>query len=227
MKHIPIKPTEEQLFWINTLEVDLALGKIYNKGMEQGYLDTSVGYVKLKGPDRTFRRHHIVWYHKYKIWPEQLVDHINRISTEDQIDNLRYLSSRENILNSNRSSRILPPGVYRATAPGSYSGQIWLGKRGAYYLGTFHSIEEAYTEVEKAHDILDTLGAGAFPEKEKKVKELPEGVRLHKANKKNPYKAKIWHKTGERHLGYFSSPEAASAAFQKAKAARDGYSSQD
>lgn len=225
MNHIPIKPTEEQLAWISKLEVDCNFGKVFRDGKELGHFDKSVGYVKIVGPGRIFRRHHIVWYHYHKVWPEQLVDYRDRSSTNDSIGNLRYLDSRDNALNSKRSDRDLPPGVYKATAAGSYEARIWLGVRGNYRLGTFHSVEEAYEAVETAHEQLDTAGPDSFPEKEKVVKTLPEGVRLHKANKKNPYKSKIWTKDGEKHLGYFPTPEAASAAFQKAKAERDANSS--
>ena len=223
--HKPKPPTALELEGLKKLVIDTTEGKIYNPdGKERGGFDPTVGYVKLNVVGRSFRRHHVIWWAATGEWPTTLVDHKNRNAQDDRYSNLRYLSSRDNALNCTRSERDLPPGVYKARSPlNPYQARIELSD-GPFHLGLFNNPVDAALAVEAALDLREFVGEDAFVRPPKVVKTLPQGVRLHKQNKKNPYKAKIMVKGVDIHLGYFPTPEAASEAFQKAKAERDGRS---
>jgi hypothetical protein len=223
--HKPKEPSSLELSALRELVVDCVEGKVYNnKGEERGGFDKTVGYWKINVAGRAFRRHHIIWWKATGGWPTTLVDHKDRNSLNDRYENLRYLSSRGNALNSSRSDRELPPGVYKARSKSNpYQARIELSD-GPFNLGMFNNPVDAGLAVEAAIELREQGGEEAFERARKTPKTLPQGVRLHKPNKKNPYKAKIMVKGKDIHLGYFPTPELASEAFQKAKAERDGRS---
>lgn len=98
-------------------------GKLYWKkkiadkiivGSEAGYLDERMNRHIVGCFGETYFRSRIVFamFNKFSLLN---IDHINRIPTDDRIENLREVSTRENGLNVDRvikNKRGLPPCVY-------------------------------------------------------------------------------------------------------------------
>jgi hypothetical protein len=124
--------------------------KIWNKrfaGSEAGYLN-----VRKNGDrrwlicldSRMFLRYQIIWAMHTGQWTQEL-DHKNRISTDDRIDNLRPATQSQNMAN----------GKVRATNTSGFKGVRWRPKtkkwqaiirmnRKAVYLGQFTKPEDAH-----------------------------------------------------------------------------------
>lgn len=104
-RQIPKKPSEAAMQWLLSLSVDPITGKVYKHGVEKGSLHAS-GYWrlgnKIAGRYVSFRRANIVWLHVKGYWPTLVLDHKDRVRTNDSIGNLREVTTSEN--NCNRRS---------------------------------------------------------------------------------------------------------------------------
>lgn len=58
------------------------------------------GYLIVKVKGKQFKAHRIVWLLHYGKFPEKEIDHINRVRTDNRIENLRECTRTENIHNS-------------------------------------------------------------------------------------------------------------------------------
>ena len=63
-----------------------------------GSLDKD-GYLIIKVKGKQFKAHRIVWLLHYGSFPKSEIDHINRIRTDNRIENLRESNRREQIAN--------------------------------------------------------------------------------------------------------------------------------
>lgn len=99
------------------------------------------GYVSIKIDQSYYRAHRLAWLYVYGSFPEQELDHINRIRSDNRIVNLREASRSLNCANKASTTSTGLKGVTRKN--GAFQAQI---KRGGVnqYLGCFPSAEEAH-----------------------------------------------------------------------------------
>lgn len=117
-------------------------GKPAGRIKETGYFHLTLAvygkYFKLLN-------HRIVWALLNDAWPLQVIDHINRVRTDNRPCNLRDVSQAVNM--ANRSVPYANPnptgvvGVTR-TRGGAYRAYMYGGRK-QINLGTFHSLSEA------------------------------------------------------------------------------------
>jgi len=60
----------------------------------------NLGYVKIKLNGKSYAAHRLAFLYVTGSWPENQVDHINRIRTDNRWENLRKASNAENMLNT-------------------------------------------------------------------------------------------------------------------------------
>jgi hypothetical protein len=126
------------------LSYDPLTGHITRRGKRAGTVVTN-GYRQVTVQGKRYMEHRLAWYLYYGKWPEQTLDHINGIRTDNRICNLRDVSMRENVLNHQhpRKRSGLPKGVFLSKDGKRYRAQAYKnGKR--TYLGTFDSPEQAH-----------------------------------------------------------------------------------
>ena len=70
-----------------------------------GHADKINGYVVIWIDKKKYRAHRLVWLYMYWKFPEQLIDHINGIKTDNRLVNLRDISNRDNLQNKARYRR--------------------------------------------------------------------------------------------------------------------------
>lgn len=70
-------------------------------GKLAGYIKKSDGYHCVKINGRKYLSHRVIWMMYYGIWPQDQLDHINRIRTDNRIDNLREVNNQKNQFNRN------------------------------------------------------------------------------------------------------------------------------
>lgn len=110
------------------------LGKIAGTENDSGYL-----VIGLDG--KYYRAHRLAWLYVYGEWPTELIDHKNRIRTDNRIDNLRQSNRSENTQNTvtQRSSS----GVRGVSRMGEkWKAQIAIDGKDIY-LGLFRTVAEA------------------------------------------------------------------------------------
>lgn len=98
------------------------------KGMPAGTLASS-GYYEVQIQGKKKQAHRVVWeLHNGPVPPGKCIDHINRVRTDNRIENLRLASVSDNNCNSTRPTRELPRGIYHNGK--AYRAEFWKsGKR--------------------------------------------------------------------------------------------------
>jgi hypothetical protein len=119
------------------------------------------GYVICRVQHKHLKMHRVVWiYHNGAIPPEMQIDHINRVRTDNRIENLRLATRAQNARNRNRSKN----------NTSGYTGVYWRANRQRWVvevridgkdrrLGSFKDIRDAITR-RKAEE----LRLGYFPD---------------------------------------------------------------
>lgn len=121
------------------------------------------GYIRIRLNGVEYRAHRIIWeMFNGKIPEGMLVDHINRIKTDNRIENLRLATQSQNLSNQpGRSSLGLPKGVQIANS--KFRAKIRIDGK-TTHIGTFNTAEEAG----KAYEMKAIEIHGEFAWKEKK-----------------------------------------------------------
>lgn len=114
------------------------------KGEKAGYVN-NLGYVCMSVDGRRYAGHRLAWFYVNGNWPEQQLDHINRVKTDNRIVNLREVSTAENNQNTsllcNNTSGYR--GVHWCKRYSKWEAKIKHNKR-TRYLGRFEHAEDAY-----------------------------------------------------------------------------------
>lgn len=143
-KYLSYDPNTGLLVWI------IPLAYRHQPGDIAGSLDSS-GYLRVSIFNRNYWVHRIIWLHYYGVWPTYEIDHINRIKSDNRIDNLRdvlpTMNQRNRSVSTNNTSGY--SGVSYISQSLRWRVQIQVdGKR--LHIGTFHSKEQAIEARRKA-----------------------------------------------------------------------------
>jgi len=135
--------------WANPLRCKSWVGK------EVGSWDL-YGYKTLRIYKRSYKLHRLAWLYMTGEWPAGDIDHINGVRHDNRWANLRDVSRKSNLENSNRagSHKVsdLPRGVAQARE-GRYSAHISHFNK-TIYLGVFYTPEEAGAAYKTAKKLL-------------------------------------------------------------------------
>lgn len=110
-------------------------------------------YIVIKVDGETYKAHRLAWLYVYGKFPDNQIDHINGIESDNRIDNLRDVLPRDNAINKK---------IYH---DGKILGAVWdigdrwnvsmMQDRHKYHLGRYSTPEEAnkvYNEVKARLD---------------------------------------------------------------------------
>lgn len=103
----------------------------------EGYIVVSVVWA---GRQRKRLAARVIWAMHNGAWPAQQIDHINRVRSDNRIENLRDVSLAANQANKAHTNEL--PGAY-ASGPSRFRSQISIAGRVAY-LGTFDTPQQAH-----------------------------------------------------------------------------------
>lgn len=101
------------------------------------------GYFNIQIDGKLYRSHRLAWFYVNGIWPANGLDHMNGISTDNRIANLREANQSQNMANARRS-RNCKSGFKGVTA---YRSR-WVATIGKFgrkkHIGVFDTPEEAH-----------------------------------------------------------------------------------
>jgi len=120
-------------------------GRVTGSLSTNGYLRTSIGYTRISN-------HWIVWMMHHGEWPSDQIDHINRIPTDNRIENLRLSNYRLNALNRGTSTRNKSGFVGVHLDRSKWCAMITRNAK-AVYLGNFDTKEEAHAAYMAAREV--------------------------------------------------------------------------
>lgn len=123
------------------------------------------GYHIVGIDKKLYRTHRVIWLYVHGSFPTGFLDHINRIKTDNRIENLREVSkgqSRENIdIGRNNTSGLKGVWLHKQTKKWCAS----IGHKGKnIHLGSFVSIEDAYKAYKKAAGVYHTMNPSGLGE---------------------------------------------------------------
>ena len=117
-------------------------------GRIAGSLDKD--YFKIRILNKGYLSHRLAWLYVYGYFPEY-VDHINRVTTDNRICNLREATLSENCMNqtikTNNTSGV--KGVFFCNTHRKWKSQITINKK-QISLGSFNNIEDAKKVINEA-----------------------------------------------------------------------------
>lgn len=120
-------------------------------GLLAGCVDPRTGYISISVDGQRYRAHRLAWLYVYGVWPQQQIDHINGVTGDNRIANLREATPAQNAWNRTRM----------AMARSGLRGAVWnkscrrwqasLKVAGnMLYLGVFDTPEAAHIAYEAA-----------------------------------------------------------------------------
>ena len=114
-----------------------AAGAIAGHPNQGGYLAIGLNY-------KTYRAHRLAWLYMTGKYPEQDIDHINGVKTDNRFCNLRDVSgtvNMQNIIKPRKNNKCGYRGV--CFRNGKYIATIRAGDK-TFHIGKFESVEEAH-----------------------------------------------------------------------------------
>lgn len=126
-------------------------------GEPVGTTPNGVGYLRIGIDGVRHSAHRLAWLYMNGELPEEDIDHINRIRTDNRISNLRSATRSQNLENKLKGSLNSSgyKGVYWHKKAGKWLAQI--RANGVHkYLGLFERLEDAATAYGKAASIYHT-----------------------------------------------------------------------
>jgi hypothetical protein len=133
------------------LEYDPASGHLRwikaRKGIRVGDIAGTVnphGYLRITIDGRPYQAHRVVWLMANGAWPDDVIDHINGIGTDNRITNLRACTQSENRMNSKvgRNSKSGVKGVTWRKAISAWEVNVGIGGR-AVFAGFYENLSDA------------------------------------------------------------------------------------
>ena len=104
---------------------------------------TSQGYVTMRIDGVMHKAHRLAWLYMHGSMPDNYIDHINRVRTDNRISNLRPADKTENQWNiSTRSDSTSGVRGVSVCADKTFRVQIRVNKR-LLHLGRFKNLEDA------------------------------------------------------------------------------------
>lgn len=113
-------------------------------GEEAFVTKNNSGYLEGRIDGHTYLAHRVAWACYYGTWPKGQIDHINGVTTDNSIANLRNADPTINARNASlrKDNKSGAPGVSWCEATGVWRVQIG-GTNNREHIGSFKSFEEA------------------------------------------------------------------------------------
>ena len=100
------------------------------------------GYIDMCIDRRKYKAHRLAWLYCFGKFPNGVIDHINRIKTDNRIENLRDVTISENCKNLPKPSTNTSGHLGVTWCKGKWQASIHINKK-YIHLGRFSNIEKA------------------------------------------------------------------------------------
>ena len=114
------------------------------RGARTGHKNKGVSrYILIRVDGRSYFAHKLAWFYMYGRWPPAQLDHINLVTFDNRISNLREATRTQNCANcpKPRNNKSGKKGVHFAKHTGKWRARI---SKARIHLGYFATAEEAH-----------------------------------------------------------------------------------
>ncbi|MEM8060592.1 HNH endonuclease signature motif containing protein [Morganella morganii subsp. sibonii] len=108
LESLHYNPDNGLFTWIKRVSNRVKVGEIAGSLSDTGYID-----IRFKG--KLFRAHRLAWFYVHNKWPDDVIDHINNIKTDNRLCNLRDVPVTVNASNLSKKS----------SSSSGYTGVTW------------------------------------------------------------------------------------------------------
>lgn len=112
-------PETGDFYWKTRPDATFRWWNALYAGKRAGHTNSAIGYWHITVKGRKVRAHHLAWLITTGEWPSKYIDHVNGITTDNRITNLRLADRDENL--QNRPAQINNKSGWKG---------IWFDKRG-------------------------------------------------------------------------------------------------
>lgn len=126
-------------------KVATGVRKQFAPGTVAGSLDLDSGYVRITINGRPYWAHRLAWYYVHREWPEQDIDHKDRVRHHNWISNLRCVPRSHNLQNQvapNKASKSGIRGVHWDSSRQKWRAELSVGNK-TRLVGRYSSKDEA------------------------------------------------------------------------------------
>jgi len=118
-------------------------GKGFFKGVVAGSL-MNRGYLAITLNGKKYLAHRLAWFYVNEVWPENQIDHINGVKTDNRIANLRAATNKQNHENiyKTKANTSGYRGVSFYSRDSTWTAQLTHNRKNIY-LGRFATKEQA------------------------------------------------------------------------------------
>lgn len=126
----------------------LGLGKAV-RGAVASRFHKSTGYMIINFGKASYQAHSVAWMLTHGRWPVDMIDHINRVKTDNRLENLREATKSQNMSNAKKHIHVKREmgsrlkGAYPVPNSPKFKAQVNHNNI-RYYLGRFDTEEEAH-----------------------------------------------------------------------------------
>ncbi len=118
---------------------------------------TREGYLNIAYQGTKYQQHRVIWLMCVGSWPNDCIDHINGIKTDNRLENLREFTQRENSQNQYRHRAGKLPGCYFDKSNQRWRAQLQI--EGEHkHIGRFDTEQEAHAAYMAALKQFETRG---------------------------------------------------------------------
>lgn len=139
------------------------------------------GYLVISIEGKRYLAHRLAWYFVYGEMPKNQIDHINGVRTDNRIENLRDVTSRQNHSNRIRHQSGHLVGANYCNKQKRWIGRIGIGKK-IISLGYFENEKTAHQAHLIAKLMIDQIDPNCPESKIKIRKHIANEINTHSIN---------------------------------------------
>lgn len=120
-------------------------GRAVGNTDKDGY--TTIAF-NVRGKTKTYKAHRLVWLWHFGEWPPNQLDHINRMKSDNRIENLRLATAEQNMANrpKMRNNTTGYKGVFRTGD--KFHGAVQVNKK-RHWTGPQDTAEQAFVKLQQ------------------------------------------------------------------------------